>query len=148
MLHFYNFQMIHFTMPVKGRRECEISSRSVLQLTSVEAAVLCSVVQSCLTPYDPVDCSPPGSSVHGILQARMLEWVAIGQAAEVTRILPELLYTYTNKRLDVSIDTYIYIYIYIHTYIYVCAYIYIAKLHALLSFFILTPVIMNDLPTN
>ena len=27
--------------------------------------------------YDPMDCSPPGSSVHGILQARILEWVAI-----------------------------------------------------------------------
>ena len=26
---------------------------------------------------DPIDCSPPGSSVHGILQARILEWVAI-----------------------------------------------------------------------
>ena len=31
----------------------------------------------CLTPCDPMDCSPPGSSVHGILQARILEWVAI-----------------------------------------------------------------------
>ena len=31
----------------------------------------------CLTLCDPVDCSPPGSSVHGILQARVLEWVAI-----------------------------------------------------------------------
>ena len=30
----------------------------------------------CLTLYDPMDCSPPGSSVHGILQARILEWVA------------------------------------------------------------------------
>ena len=28
-------------------------------------------------PYDPIDCSLPGSSVHGILQARVLEWVAI-----------------------------------------------------------------------
>ena len=27
--------------------------------------------------YDPMDCSPPGSSVHGISQARILEWVAI-----------------------------------------------------------------------
>ena len=27
--------------------------------------------------HDPVDCSPPGSSIHGILQARILEWVAI-----------------------------------------------------------------------
>ena len=31
----------------------------------------------CLTLCDPMDCSPPGSSVHGILQARILEWVAI-----------------------------------------------------------------------
>ena len=35
------------------------------------------VAQSCLTLCDPVDCSPLGSSVHGILQARILEWVAI-----------------------------------------------------------------------
>ena len=35
------------------------------------------VAQSCLTLCDPMDCSPPGSSVHGILQARILEWVAI-----------------------------------------------------------------------
>ena len=35
------------------------------------------VAQSCLTLCDPVDCSPPGSSVHGILQARILEQVAI-----------------------------------------------------------------------
>ena len=35
------------------------------------------LTQSCLTLYDPMDCSPPGSSVHGILQARILEWVAI-----------------------------------------------------------------------
>ena len=35
------------------------------------------VVQSCLTPSDPVDCSLPGSSIHGILQARILEWVTI-----------------------------------------------------------------------
>ena len=35
------------------------------------------VAQSCLTLFDPMDCSPPGSSVHGILQARILEWVAI-----------------------------------------------------------------------
>ena len=32
---------------------------------------------SCVRLYDPMDCSPPGSSVHGILQARILEWVAI-----------------------------------------------------------------------
>ena len=35
------------------------------------------VAQSCLTLCDPMDCSPPGSSVHGIFQARILEWVPI-----------------------------------------------------------------------
>ena len=34
-------------------------------------------LQSCPTPCDPIDGSPPGSSAHGILQARILEWVAI-----------------------------------------------------------------------
>ena len=34
-------------------------------------------LQSCLALHDPIDCSPPGSSVHGILQARVLEWVAM-----------------------------------------------------------------------
>ena len=35
------------------------------------------VIQSCPTLSDPMDCSLPGSSVHGIFQARVLEWVAI-----------------------------------------------------------------------
>ena len=34
-------------------------------------------VQSCLTLCDPTDCSPPGFSIHGILQARILEWLAM-----------------------------------------------------------------------
>ena len=35
------------------------------------------VTQSCPTLSDPMDCSPPGSSVHGIFQARVLEWVPL-----------------------------------------------------------------------
>ena len=38
---------------------------------------VCLVTQSCLTLCNPMNCSPPGSSVCGILQARILEWVAI-----------------------------------------------------------------------
>ena len=34
-------------------------------------------LQSCPTLCDPMDCSPPGSSIHGILQARVLKWGAI-----------------------------------------------------------------------
>ena len=35
------------------------------------------VAQSCLTLGDPMDCSPPGTSIHGVFQARVLEWGAI-----------------------------------------------------------------------
>ena len=53
----------------------------------------CLVAQSCPTICDPRDCSPPGSSVHGSLQARILEWIAISfsrassQPEDPTRIL-------------------------------------------------------------
>ena len=55
----------------------------VLPIASSEVKVLVisvqfsSVAQSCLTLCDPIDGSPPGCSVPGILQARILEWVAI-----------------------------------------------------------------------
>ena len=41
--------------------------------------------QSCLTLCDPMDCSLPGSSIHGILQARILEWVAISFSRRSSR---------------------------------------------------------------
>ena len=44
---------------------------------NLEVKVKVSVTQSCPTLCDSVDCSPPGSSVHGIFQARILEWAAI-----------------------------------------------------------------------
>ena len=40
------------------------------------------VTQSCPTFCNPMDCSPPGFSVHGILQAKILEWVAISFSRE------------------------------------------------------------------
>ena len=46
-------------------------------LWSVLSNLVCLVTQLCLTLSDPMDCSPPGSSVPGILQGRILEWVAI-----------------------------------------------------------------------
>ena len=61
------------------------------------------VAQSCPTLGDPMDCSPPGFSIHGIFQARVLEWGAI------------------------ALSIYIYIYIYTHTHIYICVYIYIER---------------------
>ena len=44
------------------------------------------VAQSCLTLSDPMDCRLPGSSVHGILLARILEWVAIAFSNLVYRV--------------------------------------------------------------
>ena len=46
-------------------------------LVGITSPLESEVAQLCPTLCDPVDCSPPGSSVHGILQARVLEWVAI-----------------------------------------------------------------------
>ena len=45
------------------------------------------VAQSCLTLRDPMDSSPPGSSVHGTLQARVLEWGAAAFSQEHTKYL-------------------------------------------------------------
>ena len=50
------------------------------QIASGTGMHLCSVVQLFLTLCNPIDCSPPGSSVHGILQARMLEQVSISSS--------------------------------------------------------------------
>ena len=44
---------------------------------NLEAAAAAKLLQPCLTLCDPIDGSPPGSPVPGILRARILEWVAI-----------------------------------------------------------------------
>ena len=49
-------------------------------MTGSEHLRACSFTQSCLRLCDPVDGSPPGSSVHGISQARILEWVVISSS--------------------------------------------------------------------
>ena len=72
---------------------------------------LCLVSQSCLTLCNPMDCSLPGSSVHGILQARILEWVSMPysrgsfQPRDLTHIshITSRLFTLwaTRKSLDI-----------------------------------------------
>ena len=47
------------------------------RFTNFAATAAAKSLQSCLTLWDPIDCSPPGSPIPGILQARILEWVAI-----------------------------------------------------------------------
>ena len=48
---------------------------------------LCMHAQPCLTLCDPVDCSLSGSSVHGVFQARVLEWGAIAFSTDYSRYL-------------------------------------------------------------
>ena len=55
------------------------------------------VAQSCPTLSDPMDCSPPGSSVHGILQARALEWGAVAFSDKGKQLL--LLSRFSRVRL-------------------------------------------------
>ena len=58
-----------------GERERE--SQGVCVCVCARARVRTKSLQLCLTLSDPMDCSPPGSSVHGILQARIPKWVAM-----------------------------------------------------------------------
>ena len=52
-------------------------------LLILEIDVCAKSLQSCLTLCDPVDCSRPGSSVDGILQARVLEWAAMPSSRDL-----------------------------------------------------------------
>ena len=58
------------------------------------------VAQSCLTLCDPMDCSPPGCSVRGILQARILEWVVMpsSRGSSWSRDLTHVSYCYDKPR--------------------------------------------------
>ena len=60
------------------------------------------VAQSCPTPSDPMDCSPPGSSVHGIFQARLLEWGAIAFSDRCSKVAYIILW---DKNMILSKDT-------------------------------------------
>ena len=63
------------------------NSQSSLTINfSTKVAVLCLVTQSCPTLCDSMDCSLPGSSIYGILQARILEWVPISFSRGSSRL--------------------------------------------------------------
>ena len=56
---------------------CATTKGSLMPLTN---KICCLVTKLCLTLCGPMDCSPPGSFVYGIFQARILEWVAISSS--------------------------------------------------------------------
>ena len=71
-----------------------VGCRFLLQCMKVKSGS--EVAQSCPTLSDPMDCSPPGSCVYGILQARLLEWVAIS----VDKCFPNLCIIRANQKLS------------------------------------------------
>ena len=72
----FNWLCLLFSFQVSSLRPKRISILS-------ECVCVCVCAQSCPTLYGPMDCGPPGSSVHGIFQARTLEWVAISFKKDV-----------------------------------------------------------------
>ena len=62
---------------LRSRKWQENASLMWAQLYNRWECIRCLVAQSCPALFDPMDCSPPASSVHGILQERILEWVVI-----------------------------------------------------------------------
>ena len=66
----------------------------LLQCMKVESES--KVAQSCPTLSDPMDCSLPGSSIHGIFQARVLEWVAIAFSAS-SMTMPQIVINLTSS---------------------------------------------------
>ena len=68
-----------FSKVVKLLWECGLKNEIIIEclLWGNTVCCVCLVTQSCLTLCDPMDCSPPGSSVRGILQTRILEWVTM-----------------------------------------------------------------------
>ena len=71
---------------LKHSRHFQCVGRTCQAPQRAEWVHACSVAQSCPTLCDPVDCSLQGSSVHGIFQARILEWVAISFSKRAQRV--------------------------------------------------------------
>ena len=69
--------IIPWTEEPDGLQSMGVAKSRTERLNKNNIVCVCSIAQSCLTLCDPMDCNPPGSSVLGIISARILEWVVI-----------------------------------------------------------------------
>ena len=74
---FRTFALIEMLLQLHVFAQMEFSKRGIHDYPIYVCAAAAKLLQSCPTLCDPIDGSPPGSSIPGILQARTLEWVAI-----------------------------------------------------------------------
>ena len=85
LFFFFLFKVLHKVSKKQlthgSKTQNAVTKMHLVKVTGVYTyfygTTLCLVAQSCLTLCNSTDCSPPGSSVLGILQARILEWVAM-----------------------------------------------------------------------
>ena len=97
-----SYSLLHGIFPTQGSHPGFPHCRQILYQLSYQGSPLLNVLesvsesevaQSCLTLCDPMDCSPPGFSIHGIFQARILEWGAISHfTLWATREAPHWMY--------------------------------------------------------
>ena len=75
----YQLYYVSKVIPPPQKTPAAIMTIEYLHIKTIYAAAAAAAksLQSCLTPCDPIDGSPPGSPIPGILQARTLEWLAI-----------------------------------------------------------------------
>ena len=73
-------------------KNTEVGCHFLLQCMKVKSES--EVTQSCPTLSDPMDCSLPGSSIHGIFQARVLEWGAIAFSEEISSLSHSIVFLY------------------------------------------------------
>ena len=79
MVQFYRFAE-RFFIGLPWEQKMMLGDIGMIALSPCH--IHCMHAQSCLALCDPMDCNPPGSSVHGLFQARTLEWVAIPSSRE------------------------------------------------------------------
>ena len=113
-----------------------VSHRKILINTLWSHFMCTHLLQPRLTLYDPMDCSPPASSLHGILRARILEWIAMSSSRGSSRLRDRIHVSWSfcvagGFFTEQSGEPYTYVCVYvcicmcIHTYIYICIYMHI-----------------------
>ena len=95
--HFLSYLFfLPFSLEGQKKKKNQLMKSAMQKIKTRKVKVL--VAQLCPTFCDPTDCSPPGSSVHGILQARILEWVAISFSRDSSQLKDQTWVSHTAGR--------------------------------------------------